>query len=67
MQTMKINPFKKAGLVENATGSGKVTSKMVQERAGALAELKGRYAHDVTESDLAQARRELMGKTDART
>ena len=64
---MKINPFKKAGLVGNAAGSGKVTSKMVQDRAGALAVIKGRYAHDVTESDLTQARRELNGEVAART
>ena len=56
---MKINPFKKASLAENSTASGEVTSKMVRDRAGALAVVKGRYAHDVTESDLAQARREL--------
>jgi len=39
---------------------------MVQARAGKLAELKGRYACDVTEADLTQARRELMDKTDAK-
>lgn len=40
---------------------------MVAERAGALALLKGRYADDVTETDLAQARRELTGKATAKT
>jgi hypothetical protein len=61
---MKINPLKKGVLTENSAGLGTVTEKMVRERAFELAEIKGRSAQDVTESDLAQARRELTGEPD---
>ncbi|HSY18151.1 MAG TPA: hypothetical protein VK815_07445 [Candidatus Acidoferrales bacterium] len=56
---MKRDPFKKAADAGNTAGSTTVTQKMVEERAGKLAELKGRLACDVTAADLAQARREL--------
>jgi hypothetical protein len=59
---MKTNPFKKAADAGKTAGSITVTQKMVGERAGKLAELKGRYACDVTEADLAQARRELTNE-----
>jgi hypothetical protein len=62
---MKTNPLKKAAEAGNTTGSIMVTQKMVEERARALAVLKGRYAHDVTQADLAQARRELTGAVPA--
>ena len=62
---MKTNPLKKAG-ISTAAGSGTVTQKMVVERAGALAVIKGRYASDVTEFDLAQARRELTDEAAAK-
>jgi hypothetical protein len=61
---MKINPLKKGVLTENSAGLGTVTEKMVRERAFELAEIKGRSAQDVTESNLAQARRELTGEPD---
>jgi hypothetical protein len=63
---MKTSPFTKTAAAKNTAGSITVTEKMVQARAGKLAELKGRYARDVTESDLAQARRELTGKPDTK-
>jgi len=63
---MKPDPFTKDPLTGKATGFTKVSQQMVQARAGKLAELKGRYACDVTEADLTQARRELMDKTDAK-
>ena len=56
---MKTNPLFKNAFTESATRSGTVTSKMVRDRAEALAVIKGRYASDVTHSDLAQARWEL--------
>ncbi len=62
---MKTNPLKQGALTENSSGLGTVTREMVRERAAELAVIKGRSAHDVTESDLAQARRELTGEPDA--
>jgi hypothetical protein len=62
---MKTNPLKEGVLTENSAGIGTVTRKMVRERAAELAVIKGRSAHDVTESDLAQAGRELTGGPDA--
>jgi hypothetical protein len=59
---MKPNPLTKDALAGMTTGFIKVTQKMVQARAGKLAELKGRYACDVTDADLAQARRELVNE-----
>jgi len=63
---MKTNPSIKDGLTGLSAGSGTVTSKMVADRAGALAIIKGRYARDVTASDLAQARQELMDQAAAK-
>jgi hypothetical protein len=61
---MKTNPLKEGTLTENSAGIGTVTRQMVRARAEELAVIKGRSAHDVTESDLAQARRELTGEPD---
>jgi hypothetical protein len=61
---MKTNPLKEGILTENSAGIGTVTGKMVRERAAELAVIKGRSGQDVTESDLAQARRELTGEPD---
>ena len=47
--------------MENAGGIGTVTRKMVRERAIELAIINGRTAHDVSESDWEQAKRELTG------
>jgi hypothetical protein len=61
---MKTNPLKEGTLTENSAGIGTVTRQMVRARAEELAVIKGRSARDVTESDLAQARRELTGEPD---
>ena len=62
---MKIDPRKNGSITGQAAAGFEVTSKMVAERAGALAVIKGRYARDVTESDLTQALRELMDEAAA--
>jgi len=46
----------------NANGDGRVTAKMVRERAEAMAVMKGRDARDVTEGDLTHARQVLSHK-----
>jgi hypothetical protein len=59
---MKINPLKESGLTENSAGIGTVTREMVHTRASELAVVDGRPPNGVTMSDLAQAKRELMGE-----
>jgi len=49
-------------LNENSIGVGTVTRDMVHIRAGELAVLDGRLLKGTTMSDLAQAKRELMGE-----
>jgi hypothetical protein len=61
---MNLIPGEKSAFIAKAGGFDKVTQKMVRTRAEELAKLKGRYASDVTESNLAQARRDLTGKSD---
>ena len=61
---MKTNPFFKNVFTKGTTGT--VSLKMVRDRAEALAVIKGRYARDVTESDLAQARWELTAGAPAK-
>ncbi|MDR3457695.1 MAG: hypothetical protein P4N60_09630 [Verrucomicrobiae bacterium] len=63
---MTRNPLEKDGLKAKATGSVMVTPKMVRDRAEALAVMKGRDARDVTEADLARARRELTNQAIAK-
>jgi len=48
-------------LTENSAGIGTVNRTMVEQRAAQLAVINGRSAHEVLESDLAQAKRELTG------
>ena len=62
---MKTNPLKEGLLTQNSAGIGTVTREMVHARAAELAAKDGRPAHNVTVSDLAQARRELTGEPDA--
>ena len=62
---MKTNPLKEGALTENSAGIGAVTRQMVQERAVELALINGRSAHEVSKSDLEQAKRELTGEPDA--
>jgi len=51
-------------LTENSAGIGTVTPQMVRERAIELAVINGRSAHDVSKSDLDEAKRELTGEPD---
>ena len=59
---MKPNPLKDGVLTENSVGIGTVTRKMVRKRAGELAVMDERK--EMSESDWAQAKRELTGKPD---
>ena len=61
---MKPNPLKDGILTENSAGIGTVTRKMVRERAVERAAMDERSAKEMSESDLAQAKRELTGKPD---
>jgi hypothetical protein len=61
---MSANPLKQGILTENSAGIGTVTPQMVRERAIELAAINGRSAHELSESDWEQARRELTGKSD---
>jgi hypothetical protein len=58
------NPLKQGVLTENSAGLGTVTRKMVHQRATELAVINGRNSGEVSESDWAQARRELTGGPD---
>ncbi len=51
-------------MTENSVGIGTVTQKMVHERAIELAIINGRSPHDVSKSDLEEAKRELTGEPD---
>ena len=62
---MKTNPLKQGSLTENSSGIGTVTRKMVRKRAAELAMINPRSAHDVSKSDLEEAKRELTGEPDA--
>jgi len=61
---MNPNPLKDGVLTENSVGIGTVTRKMVRERAVELAAMDERSAREMSESDWAQAKRELTGKPD---
>ncbi len=61
---MNTNPLTKGIISENFKGIGTVTDEMVEARAIELALVNGRLAKDVSESDYAQAKRELTGGTD---
>ena len=62
---MAKNPLDKGMIAENFAGIGSVTRKMVRDRATELAVINGHAAHDVSVSDLEQAKRELTGGSDA--
>jgi len=62
---MKPNLLKEGILTENAAGIGTVTRQMVRERAIELAVINGRSEQEVSQSDWAQAKRELTGGSDA--
>lgn len=59
---MKQNRIEEGRFSENSRGLGTVTEKMVRRRAEALALVNGRGRHHVIQSDLDQARRELIGE-----
>jgi len=59
---MNTNPLKQGDLMENSAGLGTVTRKMVRDRARELAVIDGRAEREMSQSDLAQAKRELTGK-----
>lgn len=61
---MKRNQLKEGLISENSSGIGTVTRKMVRERAAELAMINGRPAHEVSEADWEQAKRELTGGLD---
>ncbi len=59
---MKENSIEEGRFSRHAEGLGTVTEEMVKERAEELAVINGRSKHQVLESDLDQARRELTGE-----
>ncbi|MDB6109379.1 MAG: hypothetical protein JWR69_1129 [Pedosphaera sp.] len=56
---MKQDPIEEGRISENSQGVGTVTMEMVLARARELAIINGRGPHEVLDSDLEQARREL--------
>jgi hypothetical protein len=61
---MKPNLLKEGILTENSAGIGTVTRQMVRERAVELSVINGRFEEDLSQSDWAQAKRELTGGSD---
>ena len=59
---MNTNPLKQGALIENSTGIGTVTREMVMARAVELALMNGRSAHEASQADWEQAKRELTGE-----
>lgn len=61
---MATDPLKQGALTENSVGLGTVTLDTVHARALELAMIDGRPTKVLSETDLAQARRELTGRAD---
>jgi len=59
---MKDNQSSQGRFSLKARGLGTVTEAMVRERASELAVLNGRSKHNILDSDLEEARRELTGE-----
>jgi len=59
---MKKDEIAEGKISKTFQGLGTVTPAMVTQRARELAVINGRSADNVIESDMDQARRELMGK-----
>jgi hypothetical protein len=57
---MKTNQKSDTSLVVNSSGLGKVTRRVVRERAVELALSHGRSAQEVSKADWEQAKRDLM-------
>jgi hypothetical protein len=61
---MDKNPVNRGIISENFSGIGAVTRDMVHARARELAMISGRAAHEVSQADYEQAKRELTGESD---
>lgn len=59
---MDQNRYEEGRFSDRARGLGTVTEDMIRQRAVGIAVRNGRDEHNVLESDIAQARRELTGK-----
>lgn len=59
---MKENKSNEGRFSLKGKGLGTVTEAMVRKRAGELALVNGRSRHEILDSDLEQARRELTGE-----
>ncbi len=59
---MKQDRIEEGRFTEDARGLGTVTEEMVRQRAQEIALISGRSEHQVLDSDLDQARRELTGE-----
>jgi hypothetical protein len=59
---MRENRIEEGRFTEHGHGLGTVTEAMVRHRAREIAEINGRPRHQVLDSDLDQARRELTGE-----
>jgi hypothetical protein len=61
---MNKNPINRGIIAENFTGIGAVTRDMVHARTRELAVISGRAAHEASQADYEQAKRELTGESD---
>jgi hypothetical protein len=61
---MARNPLKDGPISKHSTGISTATRKMLRGRAEELAMHNNRWLREVTSSDFAQARHELMGEPD---
>jgi len=62
---MNPDPLKQGTVMENSEGAGTVSRRMARKRAVELAVIHGRTAQGLSNSDWAQAKRELTGKPEA--
>ena len=60
--SMTRNPLKDGNISNNSAGLGTVTPKMVRGRAEELAMINRDWLHNVSPSEVEQARRELTGE-----
>jgi len=59
---MKQNPIEEGMFSDRGKGIGTVTREMVMARAREIAVINGRSEHNVLDSDVVEARRELRGE-----
>ncbi len=62
MWYMKRDRIEEGRFTEHSHGLGTATEAMVRQRASEIAVINGRGRHNIIESDLAEARRELTGE-----